>query len=103
MLRMITLKKPTERALYLQLAGSAMLEKFFDGQPDVVSDLAKEDGRDVSPRMAGNGGSPSIRVSELLMTPLLAYLCETKTPEYVHDFGWLQYGPSSHRQPTITL
>ncbi len=80
-----------------------MLEKFFDGQTDVSGDLAKENGGDVSPRMAGDGGSPSIRVSELLMTPLLTYLREPKTPEYVHDFGWLQYGASSHRQPTITL
>ncbi len=55
-----------------------MLEKFFDGQANVTGDLANEDGRDVSPRMAGNCGSPSVRVAKLLMTSLLARLNETK-------------------------
>jgi hypothetical protein len=84
-------------------AGSAMLEKFFNGETDVAGDLTKEDGRDVSPRMTGNGGSPSVRVAELLMTPLLARLHKTETFEDGHDFGWLQYGARSHRQATTTL
>ena len=73
-------------------AGSAMLEKIFDGQTDVAGDLTEEDGRDVSPRMAGNGGSPSVRVVELLMAPLLTRLHKTETFEDGHDFEWLQYG-----------
>jgi hypothetical protein len=80
-----------------------MLEKFFNGETDVAGDLTKEDGRDVSPRMTGNGGSPSVRVAELLMTPLLARLHKTETFEDGHDFGWLQYGARSHRQATTTL
>lgn len=63
-----------------------MLEKFFDGQANVAGDLTEEDGRDVSTRMAGNGGSPSVRVAELLMTPLLARLHKTETYEDGHDF-----------------
>ena len=66
-----------------------MLEKFFDGQTNVAGDLTKEDGRDVSTRMAWNGGSSSVRVAELLMAPLLARLHETETFEDSHDFGWL--------------
>jgi hypothetical protein len=80
-----------------------MLEKFFDGQADVAGDLTKEDRRDVSTRVAGKGGSFSVRVAELLMTPLLACLYKTKTPENGHDFGWFQYDVGSHRQATTTL
>ena len=65
-----------------------MLEKFFDGQTDVAGDLTKEDGRDVSTRMAGNSGPPPVQVAELLMAPLLARLHETETFEDSHDFGW---------------
>ena len=37
--------------------------------------------------MAGNGGSSSVRVAELLMAPLLARLQKTETFEDGHDFA----------------
>jgi hypothetical protein len=77
-------------------AESAMPEKFFDGQTDVAGNLAKQKGRDISPRMAGNGGSPSIGVAELLMALLLARLRKTETFENGDDFEWFQYGTRSH-------
>ena len=80
-----------------------MLEEFFDGQADVAGNLTKEDGRDVSTRMAGDGGSPSVRMAELLMTPLLARLDKTETFEDGHDFEWLQYGTKPHLHATTTL
>jgi hypothetical protein len=56
------------------MSGSSMLEEFFDGKTDFTGDLTKEDGRNVSPRMAGNGSPPPVRVAELLMTSLMPRL-----------------------------
>jgi hypothetical protein len=72
----------------IRWVGSAMLEKIFDGQADVAGDLTKEDRRDVSPRMTGNCGSPSVRMAELLMAPLLASLQKTETFEDGYNFEW---------------
>ena len=66
-----------------------MLEKFFNGQADVADDLTKEEWRDISPLVTGNGGPSPVRVAELLMAPLLARLKKTEMFEDSYDFGWL--------------
>ncbi len=65
-----------------------MFKKFFDGQADIAGNLTQDDGRDVSSRVAGSGGSPPVRMAKLLMATLLANLDKLEVLKDGNDFRW---------------
>jgi hypothetical protein len=70
--------------------GSPVLEEFAYCKADVTGDAAQENGRDITPGMKGNGGSPPVRMPKLLVGTLLTHLFETELLQKGGNLTWLQ-------------
>ncbi len=75
--------------LLFALAG---LEKFFQRQVDVVGNLAKQSGGNVSALLEGHCRNATVRVSELLVRATLPHLGEPESLENGHHLTRFEDG-----------
>ena len=72
------------------------LEELSHGQSDVSGDSSQEEGRMSRPRWKGDGGTPSVCMSELLMPTSLTSLKKSHCFEDGNDFRRLKDGGVAH-------
>lgn len=75
---------------------SAVLEELAHGEANVPRDAAQQDGRDVAPRMKGDGGRAPVRMAKLLVRPLLAHHFESEPLKNRGNLPRLQNRDVSH-------
>ena len=78
-----------------------MLEELGYRKPDVACDAAQENGRDITARMEGDGGSSTVHVPKLLVRALLAHLFEPELLQDGGDFTRLQNRDVAHGQAAM--
>jgi len=65
-------------------------DEFLDGQTNVLSDLTKQNRRNVAARVDGDGSNPAVWVPELLVGATLPNFLKTESLKQGDDFARLE-------------
>jgi hypothetical protein len=73
-----------------------MIEKVFNGQPDVLGDLPQQDGRNIAAAVKWNGSGTAVDMTKLLMCATLTHFYKAQLQEDRDDFARLKDRDARH-------